>query len=76
MHAKSCADEEGGPHYKIDTTVMGTVDVNEIWPDATPNGMMARGSAMTTHIARYDAWSMVVHDPVTRDRWLCADLKW
>ena len=76
VHEKRCADDEGGGHYKIDPTVMGAVEANELWPNATPNGTMAMGTAMTPHIARYDAWSMVVHDPVTRDKLLCADLKW
>jgi Cu-Zn family superoxide dismutase len=76
VHSKRCDDEMGGPHYKIDPEVMGAVEANEIWPDAIANGNVARGSATTRHIARYDAWSMVVHDPVSGDRWLCADLKW
>jgi hypothetical protein len=52
------------------------VEANELWPNALPMGMMAMGRAETNHIARYDAWSMVVHDPETGNKMLCADLKW
>jgi hypothetical protein len=78
VHAKPCADEAGGPHYKIDMSITDTLPQNEIWPDAVPNqtNNTAVGVAMTPHIARYDAWSIVVHDPVTRNRLICADLRW
>ncbi len=76
VHAQRCDDEEGGPHYKIDPSIMDADPMNEIWPNATPNATTANGSATTPHIARYDAWSIVVHDPVSKARILCADLKW
>jgi hypothetical protein len=76
VHAAPCAEGEGGPHYKIDPNVMGVVPENEIWPNATFNMNVARGSAMTDHIARHDAWSIVVHDPDTNARIMCGDLKW
>ncbi len=76
VHAKSCDDEEGGPHYKIDPTEMMTVEANEIWPNAVANGAgdMASGITDTPHVARAEAWAVVVHDPTTNDRLLCANL--
>ena len=76
VHAKRCADEAGGGHYKIDPNNAETVEANEIWPNITTNpaGTSGSGSASSPHIARYDAWSMVVHDPVSGDRLACADL--
>jgi hypothetical protein len=76
VHAKRCADEMGGPHYKIDPSIMDTMEMNEIWPNAMHDTTTATGADATPHIARYDAWSMVVHDPVSNNRILCADLKW
>jgi hypothetical protein len=76
VHARRCDQDAGGGHYKIDPSVMGAVEANELWPNALPMGMMAMGRAETNHIARYDAWSMVVHDPETGNKMLCADLKW
>lgn len=78
VHASPCDVMAGGPHYKIDTAVMETEPDNEIWPNATADaaGAMAMGTATVDHIARFDAQSMVVHDPDTNDRLLCADLRW
>ncbi|MEO1337541.1 MAG: hypothetical protein AAFV29_17995, partial [Myxococcota bacterium] len=78
VHAKACNDESGGPHYLFDTTITEALEDNEIWPDATVNaaGDLASGSASApTHIARFDAVSMVVHDPDTGARLACADLR-
>ncbi|MBK6686868.1 MAG: hypothetical protein IPG45_20545 [Deltaproteobacteria bacterium] len=76
VHAKTCADEAGGPHYKIDPTVAETVEANEIWINGERNGAMAEGANLVPHVARYDAWSIVVHDPGNNNRILCADLRW
>lgn len=78
VHAQRCDQGEGGGHYKIDTTIQDTDETNEIWPsaDVVAAGDMAMGEAQTPHIARYDAWSIVVHDPDTGDKLLCADLRW
>lgn len=78
VHAQRCDDGEGGGHYKIDTTIADPDEANEIWPAATVGaaGDTATGEAQTPHIARYEAWSIVVHDPDTGDKLLCADLRW
>ena len=74
IHARACDDEQGGPHYKIDTAVMDALEENEIWPSATasPDGTSAMGSVTVSHIARFDAVSVVLHDPVSGDRLACA----
>lgn len=82
VHALPCgvADAGGalaGPHYKIDPTVMDTVETNELWvaftTDAEGN---ATSVATAMHAARPDAMSVVIHDPATDPpaRMLCADL--
>lgn len=76
VHAKACADEAGGPHYKINPDITDTVEANEIWVAGERNGAMAEGAKLVTHLARYDARSIVVHDPTTNNRILCADLSW
>lgn len=76
VHEQPCADDRAGGHYKIDPTVMDTVETNEIWPSATANpaGDGASGTANTDHIARAKARAIVVHDPDTNDKILCTDL--
>ncbi|MEM7678821.1 MAG: hypothetical protein AAF449_22795 [Myxococcota bacterium] len=78
VHAKACNDESGGPHYLFDTTIVDAIEENELWPDATVDatGNTATGSASAPeHIARFDAVSMVIHDPDTGERLACADLQ-
>ncbi|MEQ9503503.1 MAG: hypothetical protein RIT81_42000 [Deltaproteobacteria bacterium] len=78
VHASPCDVNNGGPHYKIDADENETIEENEIWPSATADGTgtMAMGTATTPHIARFEAASLVVHDPDNGDRLLCADLWW
>ncbi|MBI4815511.1 MAG: hypothetical protein HY791_04605 [Deltaproteobacteria bacterium] len=77
VHASPCATESGGPHYKIDPGVMAAEEGNELWPNVTMTGPNAgMGTKTTTHIARFEAQSVVVHHPDTAKRLLCADLVW
>jgi hypothetical protein len=55
----------GGGHYKIDPSIGGTVESNEIWCPLTTN---ANGRAtfeieVADHLARPEAQSIVIHDP-------------
>jgi len=74
VHDLPCA-LGGGGHYKIDPSVSGTVEANEIWPLLTANAEgIGFGYADVTHVARVEAQSIVVHDPSDGARIACADL--
>ncbi|MBK8010103.1 MAG: hypothetical protein IPK13_02050 [Deltaproteobacteria bacterium] len=76
VHAARCADGEGGGHYKLDPSVADALKDNEIWPTvsvgATGRGF---GEAWVPHAARSTAWSIVIHDPVSKAKLSCADLR-
>ena len=77
VHNQPCAQEAGGAHYQIDRAVMEVVEENEIWPVALVDmDGRGQGNAYVPHVARHDAYSVVVHDPDTGDRLACADLNW
>lgn len=68
VHDAPCATNRGGAHYKFDVTEGQALRDNEIWPElrvgatsgmTTPYGT---GEAYVPHVARFDAWSVVVHD--------------
>jgi hypothetical protein len=75
VHALPCANDAGGGHYKMDPTVMTAMPSNEIWPTVqvrdTGTGI---GNVWVPHVARYDARSVVIHDPGTGTKLACADL--
>lgn len=75
VHALACNDNVGGGHYKLDDTVMDTVEANEIWPVVTvgPNGD-GLGTIRVNHYARADARSIVIHEPMNNEKIACADL--
>ena len=75
VHAMPCAIMDGGGHYKIDPTIMDTDETNELWPSFGSDAGAAGISS--THIARLDAQSVVVHrsDLATpAPKVACADL--
>jgi hypothetical protein len=74
VHALPCA-QQGGGHYKIDPTVVDTVEANELWIRMTtdPDGV-GRAEVSSLHGPRGDAMSVVVHDPVDATKMACADL--
>ncbi len=77
VHNQPCAVEMGGAHYKIDETIMDVVEENEIWPSAMVDmDGRGQGNAYVPHVARHNAYSVVVHDPENGDRLACADLYW
>src|SRR5690606_6948508 len=75
VHQLPCEFNQGDAHYKIDPSVEGELASNEIWLEATTNADgYGNGRVTSEHEARGDAMSVVVHDPETNDRLLCADL--
>jgi len=78
LHADSCANNGGG-HYKIDPSVEGAVESNEIWPimNNSQDGKGA-GTAESDDPTACDAdgaMSIVIHDPENSNaKMLCADL--
>jgi hypothetical protein len=58
VHALPCAVTDADGHYKIDPTNTATDEANEIWPVFGDGGM---ASVTTSHIARPDAQSVVIH---------------
>lgn len=77
VHEQPCEQDKGGGHYKIDPTVTEAQEANEIWPTVTANaaGTAGSGMAMTPHIARAKARSVVVHNPADNSKLLCTDLR-
>ncbi len=65
----------GGGHYKIDPSVPGVIEENEIWPALRAYPGKAIGFDFARgHTARPEAQSVVVHDPEDGARLACADL--
>ena len=78
LHDAPCDQNAGGGHYKIDPTVIDTVEANELWPTVmtVAAGGMGEGTfTSASHITRADGWSVVVHEPGTGNRLACADLR-
>lgn len=77
VHALPCDISQGGGHYKIDPTVEDIVPENEIWPDfTTDDAGVGVGWVTVDHIARGDAQSVVLHDPMNDNaKMACADLR-
>ena len=76
VHNLPCDQEAGGAHYKIDPDVVEVIESNEIWPRVeTDNNGDGEGAVFVPHIARPEAQSVVVHDPATGNRLVCADLR-
>lgn len=78
VHDGTCnLDPPGGPHYKLDPSVVAEVEANEIWLnfDANAEGTAMTSTAKDAHLARPDAISVVIHEPVTDTRLVCIDLQ-
>lgn len=76
VHMQPCNVAAGGGHYKIDPTILDTVEENEIWPAITTNEAgIANHTVSANHLARADALSVVIHDPLAGNaKMACADL--
>jgi hypothetical protein len=78
VHELSCGSSGGGGHYKLDPAVTTSMQANEIWlsltTDASGAGMQT--ASVTTHLARPEAGSIVIHDNDSMGtRLACIDLK-
>lgn len=75
VHRWPCAADEGGGHYKVDPSVGIAQESNEIWLslDTGASSTIYNAWRSTSHQARRDALSIVVHQP-GGDKFLCADL--
>jgi hypothetical protein len=79
VHALPCNVMDAGGHYKLDPTVVDTVEANELWLDlgSTEDGEAA-DSIASEHRVRLDAQSVVIHRVVDEDTTLkvaCAPLE-
>ena len=78
VHEYSCSNASGGGHYKIDTTVTTAMESNEIWLSLMTDdtGAGTKTTTITTHLARPEAASIVIHDndAPTNTRLACIDL--
>lgn len=75
VHALPCDVQSGGAHYKIDPDIGGAIEENEIWPIVKSNRRgRGRGYVRVRHMARPEAQTVIIHDPVTLKRIACADL--
>jgi hypothetical protein len=83
VHAATCADGDGGGHFKFDTTVAGALEYNEIWVDAADYDV-GQASLLSTGKAKLGvlsdrAKSFVVHDArpdgSAGSKRLCCNLK-
>lgn len=74
VHDRPCHINGGGGHYKIDYSVATAVESNEIWMHLTADAAgAATGMTTVNHIARPEAYSVVVHD-ADNTRLACIDL--
>jgi len=68
LHALPCDTLDGGGHYKIDPSVVDTLEENEVWPTVEPSGGSARYEVTTSgHMIREDAQAVVIHRVVGTD---------
>lgn len=76
VHERDCTAYDGGAHYKIDDTIGGTNEANELWlPLTTDAEGSGQSSIVSDHLARASAQSIVVHDGARGGpRLTCIDL--
>jgi Cu-Zn family superoxide dismutase len=75
VHAMPCDVGAADGHYKLDPSVTEALEENEIWPTFTTdeNGT-GLAEVEVEHTARGDAQALVIHDPSSGNKLLCADL--
>jgi hypothetical protein len=75
VHDLPCSISDGGGHYLIDPAV-GAAEANEIWlPITADDAGEAWTEVAAAHLARPEAQSIVIHDPVDKARLACIDLE-
>ncbi len=79
VHAEPCEVATGAGHYKLNPTVLDTVEANEIWLPLTPTTPGSATSKLNVkHAIRSDAQSVVVHRAITevnKPKVACANLE-
>jgi hypothetical protein len=73
VHNGTCADG-GGTHYLLDPAAAAG-EANEVWPSLTNVNGSGTGIANVPKLLRPDAKSVVIHDPATKAKIACADIK-
>lgn len=74
VHAAACADGAGA-HYEIDPGAPAG-EANEVWLNFTTDAHGGGGAQVTVPARiRLDARSVVIHDPATKVKLICADLR-
>lgn len=62
IHAQPCDVTDAGGHYLIDPTVVEVIETNELWPVVLAHDAGSMSNTYnSTHKARFDAQSLVVH---------------
>lgn len=75
VHDRPCHIAAGGGHYKIDPLVATAVETNELWLKVlTDVNGAGTNTILVKHLARPEAQSIVIHDPVDAARLACIDL--
>ena len=75
VHAAACDTDTADGHYKFDTNDPAEPP-NEIWPGFSTNDAgVGNGKATVLARAGETAVSVVVHDPITKAKIACADLR-
>ncbi len=77
VHVFPCDIAQAGGHYKIDPAIPDVIAENEIWPTMTTNDRGVGTTSLTVaHVARGNAQSVVIHDPMADNtKMACADLR-
>lgn len=77
VHVYPCDIAQGGGHYKVDPAIDDVVAENEIWPTFTTNDRGVGTASLTVaHVARGNAQSIVIHDPMADNtKMACANLR-
>lgn len=74
LHNLPCDVTSGGGHYKMDSTVVDTLEENEVWVSFTADEQgLATQESIVDHLIRPEGQSVVVHDAAGA-RLVCADL--
>jgi hypothetical protein len=62
LHVMPCELLDGGGHYKLDPSIVDTLEYNEVWPEIVSTGGGANATfSVTGHTIREDGASVVIH---------------
>jgi hypothetical protein len=78
IHASTCSQVPvGGPHYKIDPTIVEDLTSNQLRLtfNSLTDGTVNKSTIVAGHLARPDAISLVLHEPSVGTPLSCIDLQ-